>query len=665
MHTNHEKFSFTRKVMTAVALTTTLAPMACGSEDSIDQEIEDAQLETELDVDADVDAATRAEQHIQRELQRISETDYDEIITVTGDVWETERIVHDPATLLRYDANIEREAITELEDRGQPQLRPVIHPDVEEAIGLAGDGEVEALVVLRKHSQLPQLPDLIVTEARDSEANQLVLRRRDGMLAAAASQRALERAPTLDEIRKQGGTIVEEFTFGNAAWIKLSGKALRGLASHPEIVHIEPVRTKIPPPDAFTDNDAEDGRAWINADTYYDHGFDGQYYYAGLMDTGVRSTHSMFNSPDYIAYERDCVNGGVNCNDTSNPNYNTNDDCWNHGTRTAAVIVGNGNLGAAYRGATRTYIDSWKVYPNSCGGLDITAVLRAYDRGVAVGDKIMIAEMQPQLGSSSSVSAAANDAFDAGTVTVAANGNWGPSYSTVASPADAHKAIGAGAFDVQSGTTESYQSRGPTDDMRYKPDIQLPTNTETGSASCDTCLATYGGTSGATPYGAAAAILLRDWFSASGYGTEPGKLHAALINFGSRYNALSDIEGAGKLEMGNLYCRRWQQGARTITDGASSDVTFTTVASQKDLQVTIFWPEEPGTHNHIELRIYDPSNTLRASSTNSDSVKQKVRVDGFLTPAGNWRAEIHGADVTGSQTVYFHVYHEVSPYDCD
>lgn len=663
MNTTNEKISLGCKVLTAIALTTTLAPAGCGSDDSVDsidsidsvgaldQAIDDAQV--------DVDAEARAERHIERELQRISETDYDETITVSGEVWETERVVHDPATLLQFDANIEREPEP---DRGQPQPYPVIHPDVEQALEQGGD--IEVIVAIRKHSQLPQLPDLIVSEARESEANQIVLRRRDSMLGAAASQRALERAPVLDEIRRQGGTVVEEFTFGNAAWVRLPATAVRTLATNPDVVHIEPVRTTVPPPDAFTDNDVDDGRAWINADTYYDHGFDGQYAYAGLMDTGVRTSHTMFNSPDYIAYERDCVQGGVNCSDTSNPNYNTDDDCWNHGTRTAAVIVGNGNLGAAYRGATRAYIDSWKVYPNSCGGLDLTAVLRAYARGVAVGDKIMIAEMQAQLGSSSSVSAAANDAFDAGTVTVAANGNAGPAYSTVASPADAHKALGAGAFDVRTGTTESYQSRGPTDDMRYKPDFQVPTNTETASSSCSTCLGAFSGTSGSTPYGAAAAILLRDWFAASGYGTEPGKLHAALINFGDRYNALSDIEGAGKLELGNLYCRRWMQGARTITDGATTDVTFATVSTQKDLQVTIFWPEEPGSHNHLELRIYDPSGTLRASSTSGYSVKQKIRVDGFLT-AGNWRAEIHGADVSGSQTVYYHVYHEVSPYDCD
>jgi len=659
MTTNNKKTSLGRNVVIALTLTTS-APLACGSEEPLDS------LAGELETDLEASPAARAERHIQRELQRISETDYDEIITVTGDVWETERIVHDPAKLLRFDADVVEQPAVAAPDHRQPQPQPVIHRDLEQALEQADGGEIEVIVVLRKHSQLPQLPDLIVTEPRESEANQIVLRRRQDMLTAAASQRARERAPVLAELRKQGGTVVEEFTFGNAAWVRLPAKAVRPLATNPEVVHIEPVRITVPPPDGYANNDVDDGRASINSDTYYDHGFDGRYYYTGLMDTGVRSSHVLFNSPDYIDYERDCVDGGVNCDDNSNPSYDPG-DCWNHGTSTAAIMVGSGNLGAAYRGTTRTYLDSWKVYTDYCNALDITAVLRAYNRGVAVGDKVLIAEIHPELGPSSSVSAAANDAFDAGTVTIAANGNHGPSYSTVASPADAHKAIGVGAFDIQSGITESYQSRGPTDDLRYKPDLQAPTNTETAIVwdECDNCLGAFGGTSGATPYVAAGAILLRDWYTASGFGTEPGKLYAALLNFGDRYNATSDIEGAGDLELGNLYCRGWGQGARTVTNGATTDVLFTTAATQKDLQVTIFWPEEPGNHNRVELRIYDPSGALRASSTNSFSVKQKVRVDGFLTPAGTWRAEIRGGNVTGSQTVYYHLYYEVSPYNCD
>ena len=410
---------------------------------------------------------------------------------------------------------------------------------------------------------------------------------------------------------------------------------------------------------------APDGRAAINADTYFDKGFDGRFYYMGLLDTGIRSTHTLFNSPDFIAYERDCVLGGTNCNDSSQPGYNTDDDCWNHGTSTAAIISGNANLGNAHRGATQAYIDSWKVYPTGCGGLNTAAVLRGYARGVAVGDKVMIGEMQPQLGSTSSISTAADDAYDTGTMSVAANGNAGPSFSTVASPADAHKAIGAGAYDVRSGTTENYQSRGFTDDFRYKPDLQYPTNTETASSACTTCLRAFGGTSGATPYGSAAAILLYDWFVSQSYGSDPGLIYAAMINGGDDPAPFDNIVGAGQHELGNLYCRRWMQGSRSLTNGVNSNVYFATASTQRDLNVALWWPETTATHNRIELRVYDPSGTLRATSNSWWAVKQKIELGGFLTPAGTWRVEIRGASVTGSQQVFYQVYHEVSPYNCD
>src|SRR5690606_10213951 len=160
-----------------------------------------------------------------------------------------------------------------------------IHRDLEQALEQADGGEIEVIVVLRKHSQLPQLPDLIVTEPRESEANQIVLRRRQGMLTAAARQRARERAPVLAELRKQGGTFGEECTIGSAAWRRLPAGGVRRPGTNTDVVHNEPGRITTPPPDGHANNDVDDGRASLNTDTYYDHGFEGRYYYIGLMDT--------------------------------------------------------------------------------------------------------------------------------------------------------------------------------------------------------------------------------------------------------------------------------------------------------------------------------------------------------------------------------------------
>ena len=115
-----------------------------------------------------------------------------------------------------------------------------------------------------------------------------------------------------------------------------------------------------------------------------------------------------------------------------------------------------------------------------------------------------MAEMQGGGSDTSAISTAADSAFDAGAVVIAANGNNGPNSSTVNTPANAHKVIGVGNFDVQTLSQIQSQSRGPAPDNRFKPDIQAPTNTETASNSSDSALRVFGGTSGATPYAAGA-----------------------------------------------------------------------------------------------------------------------------------------------------------------
>ena len=76
---------------------------------------------------------------------------------------------------------------------------------------------------------------------------------------------------------------------------------------------------------------------------------------------------------------------------------------------------------------------------------------------------------------------AADDAFDAGAVIIAANGNNGPGVITVNAPANAHRGSAWATRRTDGGNQIASQSRGPTADSRFKPDVQAPTNTETAS----------------------------------------------------------------------------------------------------------------------------------------------------------------------------------------
>jgi subtilisin family serine protease len=260
----------------------------------------------------------------------------------------------------------------------------------------------------------------------------------------------------------------------------------------------------------------------------------------------------------------------------------------------------------------------------------------------------------------SSLAAAAAPAFDVGAIVIAANGNFGPAAGTVNGPANAHKVLGIGAYDVETLATPDYQSRGPTADGRIKPDFQMPTNTESATTACNTCVRPFGGTSGATPYGGAAAILLRHWFDSLGLGVEPGKLYAGLLAFGNHPYPYDNTEGAGDMVLGNLYCRRWMTGSRTISGGQTLDIPFATVASQWDLQVAIWWPEGTTYHNDVDLYVVDPAGSYRAAAISSLSVFEVTRVNGNLSPAGTWNLRMYGYSVpTGPQTVYYMIYHKV------
>src|SRR5436190_5634922 len=109
------------------------------------------------------------------------------------------------------------------------------------------------------------------------------------------------------------------------------------------------------------------------------------------------------------------------------------------------------------------------------------------------------------------IAVAADSAFDAGAVVIAANGNFGSAAGSVNSPANARKVLGIGAVDVRTGATPDFQGRGPTTDGRTKPDIQAPINVERASNASNTGTRVLSGTSCATAEAGGAAAYLRSF----------------------------------------------------------------------------------------------------------------------------------------------------------
>lgn len=512
-------------------------------------------------------------------------------------------------------------------------------------LGSGDPGErVRVVISFVEDQQIPAMPDPAVDEPRDSEANQEALRRADEIVAQLKERRAAGYRKIGAELRELKADVVDEYWLikGVAADVPL--EAVKRLAARDDVNYVELDDTGIKPPDANPDNDEDDARRVIRTDPYF--ALNQKAGWIGLLDTGVRASHTLFNAPSNIAFREDMTNPG-----SPNPD----DDCWNHGTSSAAIISGNANLGNALRGVTAIKVDSFKVYPAGCGGLSTNASVNGFQRAVNVLDRVIVAEMQAGGNEVSAISVAADNAFDAGAVVIAANGNNGSGASTVNVPAVAQKALGIGAIDVQSLATPSYQSRGPAGDGRIKPDIQAPTNVETASSSGVNATRVFGGTSAATPHAAGAAGLVRNFLRGNSGAIEPGNVYAYMILSGTRAWPFNNTNGAARIKL-PVNGHYWR-GTRNIANASTVDIPINVPATGNQLNAAIWWPESPGTHKDVDLSLVDPGGVVRDSSPSASGVFERASVNGPLA-SGTWKLRIRGFNVPGgAQKVYFAAAH--------
>lgn len=528
-----------------------------------------------------------------------------------------------------------------------------LHPDLADP-ALDPEQPVRVLVNLRDDVAIQRFPDLPTGVARESPAAAPFHAETEARIAQLRLQRASAQQPILQDIEQMGLRVhvTEQFWLVNAFAADTVVADARLLAEREDVLYVEPNDLGGAPPnhDANAANDVDDGRARIVSDPYYNlAGMTGGYI--GLLDTGVRATHTLFSSPtDLLDYVRDCTTPTTSgtCGTTGG-----DDDCWNHGTSSAGIISGNANLGNAHRGVTGVILDSWKVYPAGCGGLDAAASVRGFQDAVAAFDRVIVAEMQAVESETGTIATAADKAFDAGAMVIAANGNNGPNAGTVNSPAIAHKVIGVGAYDVQSLTTYSGQSRGAAPDGRNKPDLQAPTNTETASRTSNTALHTFGGTSGATPYAAGAAALQLNWLKKHG-ASDPGQAYARLLIEGNKpWCCYDDTEGSGDLKLAVCGVAYWGKTSISGT-GSTVSVSINVPSGKRDFEAALWWPEGASeAHDDIDVHLYDPSGTERAKGYSALSVFEVARVSGPLT-AGTWTLKVKGYSVaSGPQSVYW------------
>jgi len=262
-----------------------------------------------------------------------------------------------------------------------------------------------------------------------------------------------------------------------------------------------------------------------------DFGFKGEDTTIAILDTGVDFNHESLDDLDdnpntddlKIAVDSNGMLAFYNANtDQEYPDEQPHDS-GSHGTHCAGIAAGTGGPSGTYAGVA-PQANLVGVIALDGGSGDEGDLLRAVDWTIENKDRFSIDVMSLSLGGPITIPGATNDgassisqaldvAVESGLVTVVAIGNGqfgagGAHPGTVNYPGDSEKAITVGSVNDEH-NREIYSSRGPTGDLRIKPDVMAPGgNIESAQAGSGDGYVSYSGTSMATPHVAGVAALM-------------------------------------------------------------------------------------------------------------------------------------------------------------
>jgi serine protease AprX len=522
------------------------------------------------------------------------------------------------------------------------------------------DPTVRVAVTFVQDRQLPRFPHRDSAQPLDSPANTDAQARADALVAAIKDARA----PGYDGVSKQlatrhGAKEIERFWLINAMVVDVALSQIPALAARSDVQYVEYDENAIAP--ARSNRHMYDGR-WLIGDVPWD-SYVADAGLIGMLDSGVRVSHTLLSNPNMINRYRDCVNG-TDSGCTVGPGFNPDDDCQNHGTAVASIISANSNLGSLQRGTSQILVDSWKVLAAGCGNGPVAAGVKAFSAAATVGDSVINASLWTVDSATGAQSVAANAAYDMGSVVVAAAGNLGcppppaacPNYFSVTSPGNATKVLAIGAVDVITQSLQDYSGRGPTADGRIKPDLTAPTGVWAANTASSTALYSsspyFNGTSAAAPYAAAAAGRVRNvLFNNSGVWSNAGQIYAFMIAAGNQPSFNNDV-GAGLIKLPDLSQAGIAWTATSLANHAFSSWGVNVGFTPSQVDVAIWWPDPTGGHNDIDIvKLIRPDGTVAGQSQSGGSVFEKVQATTGLT-SGTWVVQTYGFNVTGSQTVY-------------
>ena len=220
----------------------------------------------------------------------------------------------------------------------------------------------------------------------------------------------------------------------------------------------------------------------------------------------------------------------------------------------------------------------------------------------------------------------------------------------------------------------AFSSRGPTDDLRMKPDVAAPgtfilsaksrSTTDVGWGAYSNTDYTYmGGTSMATPITAGAAALIYQHLDDNlGYSNPSSALVKGIIaasahdmagQYGSTTNGAGETapnihEGWGLLDLDRAVNTTWVDD-ESVSTGDSRSWRFTVPTSAPDLRVMVSWTDPAASPsasttlvNDIDFALKDPSGTWHQYNNDKDNLMGAV----ISSPAsGTWELHVNGTNI--------------------
>jgi serine protease AprX len=515
-------------------------------------------------------------------------------------------------------------------------------------VSASSSERIELAVTFVDTLQHPRFPHFNELEPRNSVGNKRALSDTANLVAdIEAARRPEYEARQADYLAKFDARMTGTFWLINGATIDVPLRNVRSLAQSVGVQYVEQNRPHTAPP---LSHNMWDARFLISSDSY-------RFLSAGwiaMLDTGVRSTHALLT--DRLDYVRDCVHGTSSWCFTGtglDPTDQCNAVSPGHGTAVAGALSGNGSLGDTSRGVTDILIDSFKVY-DVCGIVRGAAV-RGFEAGFGVGDRVILANIQDVDTDVGMISTAADNAFDHGSVVVAAAGNFGPAASSITAPGNAHKALAVGEVEVADSSLIGASGRGPAPDGRVKPDVLGPSDLIVPANTSDTSFFQGSGTSLSTPVVTGFVSLMRlKLVSNFPSADSPGAVNALTILLGQNFSLPYNDNNKGAGIVRTFDPGGYAVGLVSVCSGTNLDIPMP-LGTMSSVDVAIWWPESPSLHNDVDLFLKNPSGVQVASSTGSNTIFEKARATTNLA-AGTWTIRLTPYSVTGCQSVWWAIY---------